>query len=143
MLSLPEQVKSRLATEFRIAANSVAQSGDLAAKIYFLSIFHGEPQRQLNVHWDPDLNLLFMIARIALQQMQSRPPLPGTPDAKDGLPPGFLQALDAVAEELASIFEADVIDAARFYVALGRLAELGYVVTGNGYYLYLKGMIIV
>ena len=141
MLSLPEQVKSRLAHEFRIAADSVAQSGDLATKLYFLSIFHGEPQRQLNIHWDPDLNLLFMIVRVALQQIQGHPPLPATPGAQDGLPVGFLQALDAVSEELASVFEADEIDVARFYAILARIAELGYVVTGNGYYLYLKGMI--
>jgi hypothetical protein len=73
--------------------------------------------------------------------MQTRQAVPAIPNAPDGLPVGYLDALDEVSEEFAAIFESEVIDRVRFYAAVSRLAELGYAVTGNGYYLYLKGMI--
>jgi hypothetical protein len=63
-------------------------------------------------------------------------PTPGT-----RIPPELPEALDRVAAGLATIFESERIDEVKLYQLLARAAELGYVATGNGYYLYLKGQI--
>ena len=142
MTTLPKPVQKRLAQEFRLAANRVAEADDISAKLYFFSIFYGETGRQLNLHWDPDLALLFLVAQGACAGIANRPKLP--PDAgfpPDGISDEFLQALDQVSGELATAFEGSEIDIPRLYASLARTAELVYITTGNGAYLYQKGQI--
>ena len=142
MPSLPSSVKERLATEFRLAATKVADAKDIASKLYYFSVFYGETGRQLNVHWDPDLALLFIVGQAACQQIARRQALPSGGDfPADGIPDGLLASLDQVSHELAAAFEAPEVDIARLYAALARTSELTYVTTGNGIYLYLKGQI--
>ncbi len=139
---LPKKIHSRLADEFRLAAQGVADASDIDGKLYHFSVFYGETGRQLNMHWDADLALLFLVAQGACNHIGNRVKLP--PDA--GFPPGgisdeFLQALDQVSEELATAFEGSEIDVPRLYAALARTAELTYITTGNGAYLYQKGLV--
>lgn len=142
MPPLPEQIRERLAGEFRLAASKVAESDDLEGKLYYFSVFYGETGRQLNMHWDPDLALLFGVAQFACQQIANRQRLPSGGDfPPGGIPEGFLQAIDEVSSQLATSFEGKEVDLPRFYAALARTSELAYATTGNGMYLYLKGMI--
>jgi len=142
MPALPKQVRRRLAEEFRLAVSKVAEAKDIDGKLYYFSVFYGETSRQLNVHWDPDLALLHLVTQAATQIIRGRMPLPiGAGFSPDGLPDGFLGAIDQVSDELAAAFEGSEIDMARFYAALARIAELVYVTTGNGAYLYEKGLL--
>ncbi len=142
MPSLPRQVHKRLAQEFKLAAAKVAASHDIDGKLYYFSVFYGETGRQLNIHWDADLALLYHVAQSASQQIMSRRSLPtGGGFSPSGLPDGFLQAIDEVSNELAVSFQKPEIDMPRFYAALARTAELTYITTGNGAYLYLKGAV--
>ena len=138
---LPEQVHQRLASEFKLAAEKVTEAPDLAGKLYFFSTFFGETGRQLNNHWDAHLALLPYIVQIACQlipaQVTQLPPPVALP------PEDFLRALDEVSNELASAFATPDIDMPRLYAAMGRVAELVYVTSGNGAYLRMKGMITV
>ena len=140
MASLPKQVHKRLASEFRLAASSIAESQDIADKLYFFSVFYGETGRQLNMHWDADLALLNVVTQAASGQIGARAQIPKTMPT-GGFPDGFLQAIDEVSEELAVVFGEAEIDVARLYAAITRIAELTYLVSGNGIYLYAKGMI--
>jgi hypothetical protein len=140
MQQLPETLRTRLANEFRFAANRMADTPDLAAKLYFFSAFFGELNRAFNQSWSPELGLAYSVLKDVHQQISGRVgmPTPGT-----GIPAGLPGALDRVANELAELFESERIDDAQLYQALARAAELGYVATGNGYYLYLKGQITI
>jgi len=142
MPALPKQIRRRLAEEFRLAASKVAEAQDIDGKLYYFSVFFGETSRQLNVHWDPDLALLHLVAQAAGQQIRGRMPLPISAGfSPNGLPDEFLGAIDQVSDELAVAFEGSEIDMARFYAALARIGELVYVTTGNGAYLYKKGLL--
>ena len=145
MPSLPKPVQERLASEFRLAADKVASRPDLPGKLYYFSVFYGEPSRQLNVHWDADLALLFLVVQAACQHIGgSRPAFPvggEFPQTPNGVPDAVLPALDQLSNELAVAFEGPELDLPRFYAALARAAELTYASTGNGLYLYLKGQI--
>jgi len=138
MQKLPEALRARLANEFRFAAEKMADTHDLAAKLYFFSAFYGELNRALNQSWSPELGLAHLVLHRVHEQITGRVnmPTPGT-----GIPAGFPAELDRVANELAELFGGKQIDDARLYQLLARTAELGYVSTGNGYYLYLKGQI--
>jgi hypothetical protein len=110
--------------------------------MYYFSIFFGETGRQLNTHWDADLSLLFLVVQTACQQIANRVRLPvsaGFPP--DGISQEWAAALDDVSNELATAFESKEVDLARLYAGLARTAELTYAITGNGAYLYQKGMI--
>ena len=142
MSTLPKAIQKRLAQEFRLAADRVAEADGIAGKVYFFSVFYGETGRQLNVHWDPDLALLFLVTQAACAGITNRANLPpGAGFTPDGISDEFLQALDQVSDELATAFEGSEIDLARLYAALARTAELAYITTGNGAYLYQKGLV--
>ena len=51
--------------------------------------------------------------------------------------------MDRLGNDLADCFAAPEVEEVKLYQALARAAELGYVVTGNGFYLYLKGEITI
>lgn len=135
---LPETVKARLASEFRFAADRMAGTPDLGEKLYLFSAFFGEVNRALNQFWTPELGLAHLVLREVHQLITGRlsMPTPGT-----AVPPELPEALDRVAAGMATLFESERIDEVKLYQLLSRAAELGYVATGNGYYLYLKGQI--
>ena len=120
----------------------MAETEDIAGKLYYFSVFYGEAGRQLNMHWDADLALLFIVVQAACAQITNRVKLPtsaGFPP--DGVSEEFLRAIDEASDELAAAFEETAIDIPRLYAALARAAELTYITTGNGAYLYQKGMV--
>jgi len=139
---LPKDLQRRLADEFRFAADNIKATEDFSTKVYFFTVFYGEPQRIFNLHWDPLLALLHDVVQMATGQMSSKPNLPAetTPLLK-GIPVGWMEALDNVSNEIASIFEADELDEGRLFTALARVSELAYVLTGNGFYLLMRGAI--
>lgn len=142
MSSLPKPIHQRLASEFSLASKRVADTQDIDGKLYYFSVFHGETGRQLNMHWNADLALLFLVVQTACQQIANRVRLPvsaGFPP--DGISEEWSKALDDVSRELALAFRSNEIDLVRLYAALARTAELTYATTGNGAYLYQKGMI--
>ncbi len=142
MSSLPDQVQKRLADEFKLAASMVAKSSDISEKNYYFSVFFGETGRQLNMHWDADLSLLHLVVQAACQQIGGRAQLTsGASFPLGGFPDGFLPAIDEVSNELATAFEGKEVDVPRLYAAISRIAELTYLISGNGVYLYQKGMI--
>ena len=63
--------------------------------------------------------------------------LPGP--LNEDVPRELPDALMKTALEFAELFESPEQDEAKLYEILGELAEIAYAVTGNGYYLYLRG----
>lgn len=138
MIELPKALRERLANEFRFAADRMADTPDLATKLYFFSAFFGELNRAFNQLWSPELGLAHLVLRDVHEKINGRINVPGVGTK---IPDGLPGALDHVANDLAVLFEGEQIDDARLHEVLARAAELGYAVTGNGYYLYLKGQI--
>ncbi len=139
---LPKVLQDRLAQEFRFAADRMKEVEDLQTKAFFFSVFHGEPSRILNFHWEPSLVLLHEIAQKTVQQMNAKAGLPPTASPFVlGIPSGWSPTLDRVADEIAAVYEAEMVDESKLYSLLTRTAELSYVLTGNGSYLYLKGAV--
>jgi hypothetical protein len=138
MIKLPKALQERLANEFRFAANKMLESPDLVTKLYFFSVFFGELNRAFNQLWDSDLGLTHLVLRDVHERINGRVNVPAVGTRIPDELPG---ALDQLANDLAALFETKQIDDAQLHQLLARAAELGYVVTGNGYYLYLKGEI--
>jgi len=139
MLKLPEPIGKRLASEFRFAADMMARSPDLPSKLYFFSAFYGELNRMLNQAWSRELSLAHAVLKLAYDVINGRMAAP-TPEGVR-IPPELPAALDRVANDMAELCAREEIDGVQLSEILARAAELTYVVTGNGFYLYLKGEI--
>ena len=137
-MQLPEPLRKRLANEFRFAADGMAANPDLVSKLYFFSAFFGETNRVLNQSWSPELALMHLVLQKVHGQLNERLNIP---TAGTEIPSELWGALDKLANELAELFHGKQIDGGALMHVLTRAAELGYVATGNGYYLYLKGEI--
>ena len=136
----PEDVKQRLASEFRFAADQLAATPVLGRKLYFWSVFYAEALRAFNLWWHSDLVLLHHVVQAAYQTMNARVSQVQTgADRVVGLLPEFSDALNEISAELAAIFEEQEIDSLRLHNALARIAVVSYSTVGNGHYLYLKG----
>lgn len=138
---LPEPIRQRLAAEFRFAASRIAETSDIDTKLYYFSVFFGETSRQLNMHWDADVALLWSVSQSACNAIAARNAQATGAFPLGHFPHGFFQAIDEVSVELAGAFEGKELDLPRLYAALARTAELTFITTGNGAYLFQKGMV--
>ncbi|MBI2850826.1 MAG: hypothetical protein HYX80_07285 [Chloroflexi bacterium] len=136
-----KEVRLRLAKEYRYAATKMQETPNPARKLFYFSVLFGEAQRVLNSEWDSDLALLHMVTHQTHTQVTTQIPLIGTSLPIEGAV--VYEKLTEIASDLATCFEKPENTGSReeLYQALGRLAEIGYAVTGNGSYLYEKGFI--
>jgi hypothetical protein len=106
-------------------------------KLYYFSVFFGEATRILNWHWDRDLALIWLVTQQVQQQASLRfQSIPREPVVS--LSGGFFEVLTQTSVELADYIERKGTEE-ELCILMGRLAELAYVTTGNGYYLLQKG----
>jgi len=131
-------LQRRLTEEYRYAATRMQQEGQPVRKLFYFSVFFGEAQRVLNFEWNRDLALIYTVTFHAYTQinnaMQSA--------ALMQLPVDWTiiyDKLTLVASDLAAYVEKAKNDRGEeLCQILGRLAEIAYIASGNGVYLYEK-----
>ena len=137
---LPENIRERLASEFRFAADRMASEAEPPKVMYFFSVFFGEATRMLNQAWDADLVLVHEVTQTAYRLINGRMNEAASgQDRVIGLNEIILPKLTEVSAELASLYEVETMDRLGLLSALSTVAQLGYLTSGNGNYLYLKG----
>ena len=137
-----EEFRERLAKEYRYAVTKMQESPQPDRKLFYFSVLFGEAQRVLNLEWDRDLVLIFWVTQQVHTQMNT------------SIQTGLLRSLPLdvsiiyeqltnIASDLATYFEKpeDETNKEDLCQLLERLAEINYVATGNGSYLYEKGLI--
>ena len=140
-MQLSKDLHDRLAAEFRFAADKMGESEDPRRKLYFFSAFYGEIGRILNWTWDRDLALMHMVLQNTYQQIHARTQLSATgADRAIRLSGVFYEALTMAANDLAEYVEKEDGDQ-DLRQLLGRFSELSYFTTGNGQYLFEKGVL--
>ena len=138
LLSLPDDLHKRLADEFRIGATRMAATTNPDEKLYYFSIFFGEAGRVLNWHWDRELALIWAMTQFMQTQAAARLQANRQGEQVAILRPPFFDALTESAVALADYVEHKGTQQELNQI-LGRLGELSYVTTGNGFYLLEKG----
>jgi hypothetical protein len=137
-----EELRQRLAQEYKYAVAKMKEVEQPAKKLYYFSVFFGEAQRVLNLEWDRDLVLIYTVTQHVHTQVNT---IMQNPALGLGLFPvdwdSIIEKLTQVSSNLATYFEETENDNRRqgLYQTLGRLAEIAYAVSGNGSYLYEKG----
>lgn len=138
---LPDDLHKRLAEEYRFAADKMSESKDPQRQLYFFSVFFGEAVRLLNWTWDRDLVLLHNTLRDTHQQINGRlQSISIGGETVVRIQSDLMDALNQAANELATHVE-NKGSSQELHDLLGRFAELSYISTGNGSYLFEKGHI--
>ncbi len=138
---LRKEFRQRLAKEYRYAATKMQDSPQAVKKLYYFSVLFGEAQRVLNWEWDRDLALIYTVTQHAHTQINATMQVPGLGQT---LPIDLTTVFDKLTEatsNLAAYFEKSDDNMEEFNQILGRFAEISYIVSGNGSYLYEKGFI--
>ena len=134
-MQLPKEIHRRLAEEFRFVAEKMNETAELPRKLYFFSAIYSSVSRTLNQIWNPELALLHMVTNATYMAIQNQPPIPVE------FPRRLPDELTIATQKLAALFQQDTVESDDLYNLLARFAELAYVSTGNGRYLFTKGLI--
>ena len=118
----------------------MAEATTVHEKLYYFSVFFGETTRVLNWHWDRDVALIWFVTQHVHQAIVTAIQAMRIPEQVVRLTPQYFDALTQATFALAAYIEHQGSDEELNQI-MGRFAELTYITTGNGYYLYQKGQV--
>ena len=137
LLNIPKELRGELIKELRFIAKKIIEESDLRRKIYFYSAAYGMTRRVLNFTYDPQINFAEFVLEVTYNTINNRVQSIIQGDATIPLIDGFFDRLATYLEELALKIERDE----DIYKTLEKIVALAHVTTGNGYYLFTKGLI--
>lgn len=137
-MDIPTQFREKLVKEIRFIVEKIRTEADPRTKIYYFSGVYGEMYRLLNMRLDRQLLFAHNVLNFAYQTMKSRADVViiGR-DTLIDFPDGFFETLAAYLDRLANSIEKNE----NLYPILQDIACLTYITTGNGYYLFQKGIL--
>lgn len=137
-----KEYRKRLAEEYRYAVTKMQEDNAPARKLFYFSVFFGDAQRILNWEWNTDLALIHTVTQHVHTQINGSMQMHGVGQT---LPIDWATVFDKLtqaASGLATYFEKSESEGNKeeLYGILGHFAEIVYAVSGNGSYLYEKGV---
>ena len=138
MIELSDNLRKAVADEFRYAAERIREEKDLARKNYFFSAAYAVVYRVFNLEFDPSLILVHDVLQRTYRNIDTR--LTAIGDSQEKvirIPEGLFDRLAKHLDELGDAIynKKDITEPLR------KIAIISYVTTGNGYYLYKKGIL--
>ena len=139
-MNLGYDMQEALLTEIDFALAGMKAADQPAEKLYYLSAVFGAAQRILNIQYDDELVYIHQVVLQAYQQIVGRLSMmrQGQETPVSVSPSLFGKVEEAVGELRRSIANHEAPDA-----SLRWLAVLGYSTTGNGFYLQIKGKLVI
>lgn len=138
MMQLSDELRKVIGDELRYVAKKIKEETDLSRKNYFFSASFGVMHRIANLEFDPSLMLLHMVLHSTHAGIESRlASITSGQERVIQVPPKLFDSLSEALGELADKIQnnEDLIH------SLQKIATIAYVTTGNGYYLYEKGIL--
>ena len=137
-MQISENLITTIANEFDFVVEKVNQEGELPHKLYFFSGAYNIVQRVYNLEFDPSLLLIHTVLQDTYNLINSR--FASIVTGKDPTIPLPEELFDSLATALAQLSSA-IRNHQDFLEPLQRILIIGYVTTGNGYYLLQKGLL--
>lgn len=137
-MNLSKQMQELFAYEIDFAVQRMKESNDASAKLYFFSGVYAAAFRIINIEFDAELTFVHHVLQAAHQMIDGRiTRLQQGLDRHIVLPEKFFDRLEESLEEM----RAKIKQGEETYPVLQTIFNLAYSTTGNGYYLYLKGVL--
>ena len=139
---LHEEFRQRLSKEYGYAVTKMQEVVQPAKKLFYFSVCFGDAQRVLNWEWNADLALIYMVTQQVYMQINATMQVPGLGQTLPLDLTVIFDKLTQVTSDLATYFEKAESDGSKGELCqiLGCFAEIAYAVSGNGSYLYEKGL---
>ena len=109
----------------------------LEEKLFFLSAVYGAAFRIMNIEYDSELAFIHHVVNAAYGMMLANLTSIKQGQSVNTFPKDVSDKLENALEELVVKIE----KSEKTYTVLEKISNLAYSTTGNGYYLYLKGML--
>jgi len=124
--------------EINFVIKSMKNTNMPGDKLYFLSAVYGMAQRIINLEYDPELNFIQQVVQLVYNMVNARlAALSARQEVGISIPDHLFERLEEALQEMADT----IVRGEQSYPALQKMVNLAYTTTGNGYYLYLKGII--
>ncbi len=137
-MNLSQNMKNELINEINFVVKKMKDTSSLAEKLYFFSATYAIAQRIMNFEYDPELTFIHQVLQYVYNTVNGRITMIATgQQAQAGIPNDLFANLENSLAELAFNIEKGT----DIYPQLQAMVNLAYSMTGNGYYLYLKGIL--
>jgi hypothetical protein len=138
-MKLTSGMREQLVQEIRFAVDGIRKSPKSADKIYYYSAVYAVIDRVYNFEYDPELVFIYQVVRQSFDLINAKISLSTQRDVglATAIPINLFDKLCSCLDELATRIEKDQ----KTYAILQDIANIGYSTTGNGLYLYTKGML--
>ena len=137
-MKLSDFIREKITDDFDFALSKMKATTDIDELLYFFSAFYGAINRAMNYEYDQDLVLAHLILKTTHETMHGRFKAISSGNSKNV--PLLGEQFEALIK-LSSEFRDKIADNKNFDAILKKVAVLGYSTTGNGYYLFSKGLI--
>jgi len=138
MMAISDNLRKVMADEFRYVAERIREEKDLARKNYFFSAAYAVVYRVFNLEFDSSLVLVHDVLQRTYRNIDTRLTAIGSGQERAiKVPEGLFDRLAKHLDELGNAIDnkKDITEPLR------KIAVISYVTTGNGYYLYKKGIL--
>jgi len=137
-MEISQNMKNELINEIRFVVNRMADTDSPSEKLYYFSALYGVAQRIINFEYDPELVFIQQVLQYVHNVVNSRIAALKTGQQEPiCIPNELFTSLTNTVTEMANNIE----QGNNVYPQLQAMMNLTYSTTGNGYYLYLKGML--
>ncbi len=138
-MKLSSGMREELVKEIRFAVDGMRKSPKFADKMYYFSAVYGMIDRVYNFEYDPELVFIYQVIQQTFALINAKLSLSGQRDLGlgTGVPTNLFDRLCSCIEELATRIEKNQ----KTYATLQDIANIAYSTTGNGFYLYTKGIL--
>ena len=139
-MNISKQYKEIIIEELNNVAIKMKESDDITEKMYFFSAAYGMVHRIFNLEFNPTLVLIHTILNTAYSTISGR--IEAATRGQDRavkIPKGLFDSLQETIMDIADNISKD--DENELFKNLRKIANLSYSTTGNGYYLFQKGML--
>ena len=137
-MNLSPDMQKKFIDEVNFVIKNMKNTDNPTEKLYFFSAGYAMAQRIINLEYEPELAFIQQVLQLVYNMVNARLlAMSMRQEAGVSIPDGLFSSLEEALEEMVDRIEQGV----ETYPALQRIVNLAYSTTGNGYYLYLKGML--
>jgi len=126
--------KKKLIEEIEFALNSMKVAEDPETKLYYFSAVYGVIPRIFNIEYDSNLVFIHFVVNATYNNINSRLK---NPEKVVKIPDDLFEKLENTTNELLNTLKQNK----NLYEVLKKFILLAYVTSGNGYYLYQRGLL--
>jgi len=139
-MNLSKEKKTIIINEFNKIHSLMKGTNNISEKIFYFSASHAMVSRVFNIEFDPLLILMHSVLQTTHSYINSfMSSISNKQNMFFSIPKNYFDILENTLKGLTQSIENDDDD--KIYRDLQKLSTLGYIATGNGNYLYKKGLI--